>query len=310
MKLKHKSLKGIITAVIALITVFLCSVLYEQGIITDELYLKLISAANTDITSAELEVHFIDVGQAECILIKAPSKTVLIDCGEIGFEKEIENHLRSNGVYAVDLFIATHPHSDHIGSASELFKRFPVKEVLIPEIPEEFLPTTSLYEDLLNLLDKKNCNVSYAEDGLKFDLGDGAYLEVLGSRNYLGENLNNYSVVSKLCYGEYSFLFTGDSEEEIELMLLNEGVDLSATVFSAGHHGSNTSNGAAFLKAVGAKYAVISCGKNNDYGHPHKEVLKRFKNFNTEYYRTDYDGCVIFAVDEGKLTVKTENGGD
>ncbi len=306
MKASFNGPKGLLSALIAMLIVFISAVLYESGFINDELYLKLISAANAEASSSPVEVHFIDVDQAECILIKAPDKTVLIDAGDIGYENRIENHLRRYGVYSIDLFIMTHPHSDHMGSASKLFKKFPVKEVLLPEISEEHFPTTSLFEDFLNALSKKNCEVSYAKAGMSFELGEGAVLEILGNGSYSGDNLNNYSVVSKLTYGETSFLFTGDTEEEIEQELLNSGVDLSATVYNAAHHGSTTSNSAVFLRAVGAKYAAVSCGRNNDYGHPHKEILERFKDFDIKVYRTDYDGDIIFGSDGVKLTVKTE----
>ncbi len=301
--------KGLIAAVLALLIIYLSAVLYESGIISDEFYLKLISAVNTEITSAELEVHFIDVGQAECILIKAPEKTLLIDSGDIGFGKTVENYLRKSNVHYIDVFIATHPHSDHIGCASDIVKKFPIGEVIISEIPKEHLPTTSLFEDFLKTLKSRNRKVSYAKVGRVFELGGGCVLEILSPEGDKGDNLNNYSVVSKLTYGETSFLFTGDAEEIIEQELLASGKDISATVFNAAHHGSSTSNSEDFLKAVGAKYAVISCGRNNDYGHPHKEVTSRFKKLGIKYYRTDYDGDIVLGSDGKSITVKTEKAG-
>lgn len=307
MKAFNKSPGGFFAALFAIIIVFIGATLYEQGIINDEIYLRLLSAVKTEISeSSDLEVHFIDVDQAECILIKAPEKTVLIDAGNIGYEKTIENHLRTEGIFTIDLFIVTHPHSDHIGSAPEILKKFPVAEVIIPEIPEEFLPTTSLFEDFLRVLSKKNCAFSYSENGKTYDLGGGAVLEILGPVGYTGDNLNNYSVVSKLTFGETSFLFTGDAEEEAELLLIESGADLSCTVLNAGHHGSSTSNSASLLKAAMPEYAAISCGYNNDYGHPHREVVSLFKDFGIKYYRTDYNGDIIFGSDGKTVTVKTE----
>ncbi len=298
---------GLLAALIAVLLVFIGATLYEYGIINDELYLKLISAAQNGISeSSDLEVHFIDVDQSECILIKTPEKNILIDSGDIGYEKKIENYLRKNGVFGIDLFILTHPHSDHIGSASHIIERFPVKEVLMPEIPEDFLPTTSVFKELLRSLSRKNCSVFYPEKGMSFELGKGAVLEILTPLGYSGDNLNNYSIVSKLTYGETSFLFTGDAEEEIELLLISSGSNISSTVLNAGHHGSSTSNSVAFLKAVSPEYAAISCGYGNDYGHPHKEVISAFRDFGIKYYRTDYDGSIIFGSDGKNIAVSVK----
>ncbi len=306
MKTNYSKPSGIIAALLAVIVVFISGILYESGVINDELYLKLISAVNTDIASADLEVHYIDVGQAECILIKAPEKTVLIDAGDVGFGKTVENYLRKSGVYSIDIFIGTHPHSDHIGSASDIIKKFPVGEIIIPEIPTEHLAATSFFEDFLKTAAKKNCKISYAKAGVVFELGNGCVLEIFGPEGDKGDNLNNYSVISKLSYGETSFLFTGDAEKIIEQELVYSGKDISTTVLSAGHHGSITSNSEEFLIKTGAKYAVVSCGQNNDYGHPHKEVTERFKNLGIKYYRTDYDGDIIFGSDGKDITVRTE----
>ena len=163
MKAINQSPGGLFAALFAVLIIFLSATLYEHGIINEDFYLKILSATQKGVSeSSDVEVHFIDVGQAECILIKTPGKNVLIDAGNLGCEKEIENHLRTNGVYVIDLFITTHPHADHIGSASEIIKAFPIGEVIIPEIPEEYLPTTSLFEDFLRVLSAKKCKVSYA----------------------------------------------------------------------------------------------------------------------------------------------------
>lgn len=300
---KPKSLAAVIAAVAV---VLISSVLYGQGIISEELYLKLISASGVSVSETyPAEVHFIDVGQADCILIKTDEKTVLIDAGDIGGENEIINYLHTNGVSSIDVFITTHPHADHIGSASEIIEAFPVATVIMPEIPEKRLPTTRLFENLLITLSESDCEVLYAEKDMVFDLGS-ASLEILGPTEYTGTNLNNYSVVSKLTCGSISFLFTGDAEEEIELELIEAGEDLSCTVFNAGHHGSSTSNSVAFIKAASPEYAAISCGKDNDYGHPHKETISLFKEFGIEYYRTDYSGDIVFTTDGTNVYITTE----
>ncbi|MBR5310600.1 MAG: MBL fold metallo-hydrolase [Oscillospiraceae bacterium] len=302
-----KASKNLIAAFLALIIVFISAALYENGIITDELYLKLISSVKSELVleANDVEVHFIDVGQAESILIKTPEKAVLIDSGEIGCENAVTNYLHSNGIFHIDLFIITHPHSDHIGSAEEILSRFPVTEVAMPEIPEEYLPTTSLYEDFLIAVKKKKCTVSFIEAGSSFSLGDGIAFDILSPSGDMGDNLNNYSVVSKLSYGEVSFLFTGDIEKEVEKLLLSSKADISCDVYNAGHHGSSTSNTESFLAAANPKYAAISCGANNDYGHPHRETISLFKKLEIKYFRTDYDGNIVFGTDGENISVIT-----
>ena len=297
---------GLFAALMAIIIIFISASLYEAGLISDDLYLRLISVIEKETVTEhyDLEVHFIDVGQSESILIKAPDKNILIDAGEIGCGNDITNYLRSNGVFAIDIFIATHPHSDHIGSASHILKKFPVAEVIMPKIPGEYLPTTDLYRDLLLSLKRENCLVSYAEVGKTYDLGSGAELEILSPSGNFGDNLNNYSIASKLSFGEVSFLFTGDIEAEAEEAILSSGADISCTVYNAGHHGSSTSNTPAFLDAASPEYAAVSCGKNNDYGHPHREIVAEFKERNITCFRTDYDGNIVFGSDGKDIFIK------
>ncbi len=296
---------GLIAALLALIIIFISSFLYDSGIISDSEYLKIIGALNPGISEVtDHSVHFIDVGQAECILIKTPEKTVLIDAGDVGCGKDIKNYLYTVGIRNIDIFIVTHPHADHIGSAEEILESFPVGEVIMPEIPEEYLPTTSLFENFLRTLGKKNCRVSYAKPGTIYEFGE-AKLEILAPSGNMGDNLNNYSVASKFTLGETSFLFTGDMESSAEKALLDSGADISCTVLNAGHHGSSTSNSEEFLSAANPQYAAISCGYDNDYGHPHSEVISAFKERNIKYYRTDFESHIVFYTDGKTITVKT-----
>lgn len=309
MKKRSKKINGILSTVLALIFIFASAVLYEQGIISDDIYSDILSDIQNetvDVTGGDIEVHYLDVGQAECILIKAPEKTVLIDAGNIGCGKTIESYLRAEDVSHIDLFILTHPHADHIGSASDIIKSFPVDETIMPEIPDKYLPTTKLFENLLVTFSENNSNVSYSKVGTVYDLGGGASIEILGPLEYSGSNLNNYSIISKLTYGDTDFLFTGDAEKEIELSLVDAKLNLSCTVLSAGHHGSSTSNSALFLKLANPEYAIISCGYDNDYGHPHSETISAYTELGIKYYRTDYDGNIVCRSDGKTVTVTTE----
>lgn len=256
--------------------------------------------------SAEAEICFIDTGQSDCVLIKAPEKTVLIDAGERDCAGIIGDFLSREGVSRIDLFVATHPHSDHIGSGAYVVETFDVQELLIPDIPEESYPTSSTYEKLLLAADEQGTVLTPASPGIEYDLGGGMVLKVLGPVSDYGTDYNNWSVVTKLVAGEISFLFTGDIEAEAEADLIASGAELSCTVLKAPHHGGSTSSSAPFLDAADPSCAVILCGANNDYGHPHKEVREAYAARGYEVYRTDQNGSIVFRTDGKNITVETE----
>lgn len=252
-------------------------------------------------------VHIIDVGQGDSILIQTGEKAVLIDAGERDQGQTVCDYLKSAGVEKLDLVIATHPHSDHIGGMPDVLSRFGADEILMPQMAEDMVPTTSVFNRLLDAVETQGIPVTAAQRGLAYDLGSGAKLTVLAPlQDY--DDLNNYSVVCRLDCGETSFLFTGDAEKQVEQDLISEGTQLQADVLKAGHHGSNTSSCDVFLNAVSAKIAAVSCGQDNDYGHPHKEVLSRLSERGTAVYRTDLQGSVVFTTDGKEIAAHTERG--
>lgn len=250
-------------------------------------------------------VHMIDVGQGDSILIQTKEKAVLIDAGERDQGQTVCDYLKSAGVNKLDLVIATHPHSDHIGGLADVLTQIRTEEILMPELSDEMVPTTSSFQRLLTAVEKENVRAVAAEPGLVYDLGGGVSLTVLAPvKDY--DKLNNYSVVCRLDCGQTSFLFTGDAEKQVEQDLLDAGANLQADLLKAGHHGSSTSSGDAFLDEVRPKIAAISCGQNNDYGHPHKEVLASFSQRGVTVCRTDLQGTVVFSTDGTDITVHTE----
>lgn len=242
----------------------------------------------------QLKVHFIDVGDADSILIQQGNKNMLIDAGNDKDSDLIKEYLIKQGVCNIDILIGTHGDEDHIGSIDSVIHSFKIGKIYMP-----ISYTYNKYvEDVLMAVKSKNLQIIEPTSGETFNLGDGI-CTILGpvSRGY--EKLNNYSVVIKLQYGEISFLFTGDAEDVSENEMMRRGFDLSANVLKLAHHGSISSTSKEFLNRVCPQYAVITAGKNNNYRHPHKSILNRLKTMDVKVYRTDENGTIV-AVSDGR----------
>lgn len=266
------------------------------------------SLNNEAIDESKMFVDFIDVGQGDCTLIRTEDTVILIDGGEAGEADVVINHLKENGVAKIDCCIATHPHSDHIGSLADVLNEFDIDTVIMPEIPEDIIPTTRTYENFLDSVDANARNVYPAVAGETYEYGE-LKLEILGpTKDY--DDLNLMSVVAKVSYGDTSVMLTGDTEIQAEndMLAYEYGYESSVDVFSAdilkvAHHGSSTSTSDEWLYLVGPEYAVISCALDNSYGHPHKETIKKLEKNNIEYYRTDLIGTISFESDGNKFTL-------
>ncbi len=250
-------------------------------------------------------VAFINVGQGDSIFLKSPNgKTMLIDAGTSESFSSIKSVLDDEGVTKLDVVIMTHPHSDHMGSMNEIAENYKIGTFYMPDA----VNTTSMYDKLLSTLERKKIKTKTiwgsSKSTIKWD--DDVEVRVLSpieGGDYL-DNLNDLSIVVKVTYGDTSLLLTGDAESRAEeLMLSGEKDLLKADVLKLGHHGSSTSSSKAFLEAVQPKAVVISVGKNNDYGHPHKETMQRLKSIGAEIYRTDKLGTVrmLFTGSEVRL---------
>lgn len=251
----------------------------------------------------ELEVHFIDVGNADCILVRQEDKTMLIDAGERKSKTVVQQYLQTYGVEKFDLVIATHPHADHIGGMAYILENYPVERFVMSYMDEEHTPTTASYENMLEALIEKNIPVDEADPGAVYELGT-ARLQILAPYEP-DADANNISVVTRLTFGDKAFLFTGDAETSVEKQLISGDYSLKADVLKLGHHGSNTSNSTAFLRQVAPDFAVITCGENNEYGHPQQEVIDRLTRQEMTVYRADVDGHIVFTTDGATLSVST-----
>jgi competence protein ComEC len=260
-----------------------------------------------------LNVYALDIGQGDSLLIVSPTgKTVLIDTGNPGNEQHVINALLNHsGSKKIDLFIASHPHADHIGSAPEVIKDSTVARVLDSGFPH----STTTYERFLEAIKESGAQFILAVPGQTFDLGGGAVVSVLApikpyfKKSELREGAtepNANSVVVRLDYKNFSMLFTGDAEAETEARMIASKANLQAKVLKVGHHGSRYATSDAFLRAVRPEAAVISVGAGNNYGHPTQEALDRLKSAGVKVYRTDLQGEIKLTSDGSAYQIDTQ----
>jgi len=249
-------------------------------------------------------VHYIDVGQADCELMTCGDDVVMIDAGETDSYNTIDSYLKLNNVSYIDYLILTHAHADHIGSADDIINNYEVKNVIMTRLTEENTPTSDVYAKLLDALSNSDAKVYAAKAGDVYSLQNFSF-EILGPvKDY--KELNNTSVVLKATFGNVKFLFEGDAEAKSEKDILAAGYDVSADVIKLGHHGSRTSSDLDYLRAVNPQAAIISCGENNTYKHPHPETIAKLDSLSIPYYRTDVRGNIVVECDGNSFTFNCE----
>lgn len=247
-------------------------------------------------------VHYINVGQGDAELIQVNGLNMLIDAGPGSNEKDLISYLDKLKIKKLDYVIATHPHEDHIGNMDDVINTYEIGKFYAPKVEH----TTKAFEKMVTALKKKDLKINVIKEGTDtIDLGENTKISVFSPKANFNDkkDLNNYSPIIKIQYGNNSFLFTGDAEKLEENYVLDKGYDVTADVLKLGHHGSTTSTSENFLKKVNPSIGIISCGIDNDYGHPHKETLKKLEKYKVKIYRTDKDGTITLSSD-GKNIVK------
>ena len=286
---KRKSKKSPLISLLILILVILSAVFGGN---------ELTTTKNTDFTDeSSVYVHFIDVGQGSSTLIQQGTTGILIDAGEKDYGDTVIDYLNSVGITSLEYVVASHPHSDHIGGLDDVLYAFPTDKIILPELAEFNTPTTRVYEDLLEAIyDNGIVTELIYDEGYHHKFNDDITLRAIAPVKQ-DDNLNNMSIICYIEAFDTKFAILADAEKD-ELRGINDETiyDLSADVVALGHHGSSTSLYKPFLWNVNASVAVISCGRNNSYGHPHKETLDFIHSCPMILYRTDECGDIVFKV--------------
>lgn len=301
-KTKHNFYKSFFyTLTIALFLLFIIKILpttfskeNESEIKTEKTNLNIENENNI------MKVHYLDVGQGDSIFIELPnSKTMLIDAGDPSNEEFITDYIKNLTYNKIDYIIATHPHQDHIGSLAYIINNFKIDSIYMPKV----VSTTKTYENLLNTIANKNLKINTAKAGVNITHENDLSIDIIAPTKDSYKDINNYSIILKITFKNKKFLFTGDAETESENEIKE---DITADVIKIAHHGSNSSSSHLFLNKVKPKYAIISVGSENTYGHPHKEVIKRLETNGTKIYRTDLHGTIVIETDGNNINIKTE----
>ena len=281
-----------------------------EGILSasDELYENKEDVTNEQggdtptVLDGVIQIHFLDVGQGDSILITSDDGVILIDSSlkNASVTKDICDYIQELGIKEIDYFILTHPHADHIGGAPTIINTFEIKNIIMPDCAA----TTDIFEETLDAIEERNVNLLEAVSGDEYSINSLKF-KILAPNSDSYSKTNDYSVVIRLSFGEASAIFTGDAEElsEKEILSRYSAKELKSDLLKVGHHGSSSSSSIAILRAISPKYAVMSLGEDNSYGHPDKEIINRLEDMDITYFRTDIDGTVVFSCD-GKTFTK------
>lgn len=301
---KKTSIKKLLSGIFALIIIGLAGILG-----TNEEFVNTVSNMGEQTNSQneqevefvaqeDLLIDFIDVGQADSILIRNQDEVMLIDAGTNEAGETVVNYLQNLGITKIDYLIGTHPHEDHIGGLDDVINHFDIGQIYMPKIET----TTKTFEDVLDAIETKNLTVTSPNRGDEIELGQ-AEGEFMTEPILDEDNLNVSSLVLRLEFGNTSYLFMGDAEEENEKTINWPKTD----VLKVGHHGSSTSSSESFLEQIQPKYAIIMAGKDNSYGLPTQETIDKLNNIGCEMFRTDEDGTIQMTSDGNTILVKPTN---
>lgn len=251
----------------------------------------------------QLKIHFIDVGQADSILIQQGKAAMLIDAGNNPDSSLVKNYISEQGITKLDYVVGTHPHEDHIGGLDYVINSFEIGKIYMPKATSN----TITFQDVVSAIKAKGMKPTVPTVGEVFKVGD-ATATILAPSSSSYEDINNTSIVIRLTYGNNSFMFDGDAEDVSENEMLLKDLNVKADLWKLGHHGSSSSTTQDMLNKVNPKYAIISVGKGNTYGHPTQQTMSKLKAKNILVYRTDENGTIVATSDGKNITFSTKPG--
>lgn len=244
-------------------------------------------------------VYFFDVEQADCTLIINNNETLLIDTGDISTKDEVLQYLEDVGIEKINYLILTHPHADHIGAAPEIINKYKIDNILMPNKTT----TSNIFEKTLDAIGNNGYKITIPNRNDKFNIGDG-YFTILSDQTIdWGDDLNYSSLSLKVTFGEIDLIFTGDADKEVEEDILKANLSVDAEILKIGHHGSYTATSNEFLSKVSPQYAIISCGEDNKYGHPHIETIDKLNKNKIKFYRTDLNHTIKLSINNNNIDV-------
>ena len=289
---KHKGNKRAqLATVIIFGTIALCTVIFEKDYIGEFINNH---SSNSTVVEGTMEVSYLDVGQGDSAYIRVNDFDILIDAGPKSDSDRLLEQLKAKNIDDFEMIIATHPHEDHIGGMADVFQQYDVESFYMPSVTH----TTKTFENMVKAVSNEGIKIQTIKEGMKFDLGTGAKIDVYSPIYESYEEFNDYSPIMKLTFGETELIFTGDAEAHAEADVVAKYPDnLKADVLKFGHHGSSTSSTEEFLQSVSPEYGIISCGADNKYGHPHRETLDKISKYNIKSYRTDTQGQITLTSD-------------
>ena len=315
-KHKHQINERKIWVYVALVLIFSFIIWYEhyRAQQQDEgdsfgYHVDIIEEPITVVPEGELlYVHMINCGQADSFLFEQSGQYGLIDCGTRSTGKDVVTYLQNHGVNELQFIVGTHPHDDHMGGMEKVLENFTCNQIYIPKV-ETGLVTTNWYLSLMQKIKTDKLNLTNPKVKDSFKLGNAVFT-VVGqlTPSEAGQNVNNYSTVIKVSFGEIDILMTGDAEVPVEKKMLESNVSLNCEILKVGHHGSTTSTSTEFLENVSPEYALISCGRGNKYDHPCEETLAKLKNDDVILYRTDENDDVIITISQNSIAFEEEPG--
>lgn len=245
-----------------------------------------------------LEVHYIDVGQGDSILIRQGDQSMLLDAGNNNKGTTVWSYLLHQNVDHLTYAIGTHPDADHIGGMDVVLYKMDCDTVMLPACASD----TKTYDELIGTIGQREQTVITPKQGQIYTLGKASFQILTDTDKDYGDNTNDYSLAFRLTFGDTSFLFTGDAEKAAEQDMIASGLTIQSDVFKAAHHGADTANTEDFLTAVHPTYCVISCGEGNSYGHPRAGVLNQLRAMGVKVFRTDEQGTIVATSDGSTIT--------